>query len=102
MQRSARTLLYVDTEPIRGFRTDVEPERLDHGKDDVDFRGLDDHGFNLVTFIIEHPIQEILKSLFVAQESLESRIEKRVEVLVFLDFFDGLIDPLFAIEIPIG
>ena len=94
--------LNVNTEPIRGFRSDVKPERFDYGKDDVDFGSLDDHGFNLVLLILEHPVQEILENLFVAQERFESCIKERVEVLVFLDFFDGLIDPLFAIEVPIS
>ena len=87
MQHSARTLLNINTESIRGFRTDVEPERLDHGEDDVNFRILDDHGFNLVAVIIEHPVQEVLESLLVAQKRLESCVEKRIEVLVLLDFF---------------
>ena len=87
MQHSARTLLNINTEPVRGSRTDVEPERLDHGEDDVNFRILDDHGFNLVAVILEYPIQEAFESQFVAQKRLEGRVKERVEVLVFLDFF---------------
>ena len=81
--------LHVNTEPVRGFRADVEPERLDHGEDDVNFRILDDYGFNLVAVILEYPIQEAFESQLVAQKRLESCVKKRIEVLVFLDFFDG-------------
>ena len=75
---------------------------LGHGENHVDFRILDDNGFNLVPVILENPVQETLERLFITQKRLESRVVKRVEVLVFLDFFDGLIDPLLTIEIPIG